>query len=379
MAYVKFMSNATLRDRAGAALDSIASKEAREFGADPLPYVIKAGDAIEAMLADFLIRLAKTEEEGVRRLKQDLKTLIDDCETAGGISLCTKHLCHGVREMRNLVHPTRAARTGQVISSSHFEAAARVAALVRSEVQANTPVPPRSDAEELWLDLEWNDVLELTLGELVDALPRPERSRLLLEVIPAQMAEIDISDNYDANIIPDRAWRCATAALPRVSKAVRHSYWEWLSQKLRELDHSEDQDLYLHACFIATHLNDARKVTRDFLVAYVVSFLKTQRTVLWPAYLVGIAPCLKLAQVDPLVRVLARSVVKAPDDRRKTKCAEILTAEAAGLAKPLRDEAVRVLDELVTWCETHAKTEWASEIASIRYAVSPLGDNEIPR
>lgn len=379
MADLKFMSNAMLKRRAESALESLPNQGVPLYIPDPLPHVVAAGDAIEAMLANFLINRATTEQETTRILKQDLKSLIDDCEAAGGISLSTKHLCHGVREMRNLVHPTRAARTGQTLRQSHLQAAARIAMLVGSELDHNTPRPPLSAADQLWRDLEWNDVLELTLGEVVDALPRVERIKLLLDVIPAQLAEIDVSDEYEANIVPERAWKLATATLPRVSKGVRRSYWEWLAGRLRGIDDSDLQVTCLHAGFIAVHLKDASRVSRDFLVAYVVSYLRTQKTVLWPTYLVGIGPYLKPEQVDPFVRVLARSVVKAPDDARKSKCKEILTAESTGLAEPLRGQAARILDELVTWCEAHGKAEWASELASIRYDVSPLGDSEIPR
>ena len=276
MAFVKFMSNPTLRSRAEAALDSIAGKEARALGVDPLPYVVSAGDAIEAMLADFLIRSSATEQEKAQILKHDLKTLIDDCQAASGISLSTKHLCHGVREMRNLVHPTRAARTGDVISLSHLEAATRVAELVRSELQANTPRPPKGGAEDLWSDVLWNDVLGQMLDELVEALPREERVGLLLEVIPAELAEVDDPDDFETDMTVEYARRFAVATLPRVSKAVRRRYWEWLSQRLREVDRPDFQGFYIYSCFIAVHLNDASKTVRDFLVAYVVTYMGVQ-------------------------------------------------------------------------------------------------------
>lgn len=376
---VDFMGDPTLQKRAQAALESVGSEAARDPGGDPIPFVVSAGDAVEALLADYLLKMHGDDGSRESILYLRLEMLIEEAYQTGGISDATKNLCHGVRLMRNLSHSTKEARTGDFVTIDHVKVAAAVAGLVRLETYNNSPKPDVTEAEGLWVDIEFNPNLWGTIDALVAELSRPERVEFL-EVVRREVSAAAAETDKDyRGAIAGLGRDCAKAALSLVPKRVRSDHVEALSATLRGVGTPRDAIHILEGMLFAELLDDIPAVKRRFLLDYIIGVLESEKAVDWPEWLRGIGPRLRIDQVDIFVTVLARSACASTNERLQAKSSDVLVSEVQTMESPERKQALETLYAIIREYEQKGKAQLASEVAHLRYSIEPIDDAAIPR
>lgn len=373
MAYLRFVNNVILRERAEAAF---ARLERDDWGEAALHSVTDAGDAIEALLADRLLTIGVEgfDEEGI--LKMPLAALIDKAKGEMGEAAAT--FCDGVRLARDLVHSTRQARTGDALTYGHARAAHAVAELVRQEMAKYEPAP--SAAQAAYTSIVRNPGMWNTVTELLAELAQTDRDELLLEVLPDQVswiANADEADELDAELPLSRlmAGICLDSATPE----VRSEFMGYLVRSLREARWDRPEALNrLRFFFFADHVADLPDPTRRWLRAFAVDVLKELTGPESPPWMSGLAAQVEPEEVPSVIRVMAYNAVLSDDAWQRDAGEEMLDAEVDALSGSRLDAAIEALDGFISSCEQHGKRAAADTLARMRYKARPIQDDEIP-
>jgi len=303
--------------------------------------------------------------------------MIRKCRQLEGIGEVTEALCDCVRVARNLVHPGREARTGEVVTLAHVHVSAAAAEIVRSVLQSRIGRLRSSPARNLWNAICRNPTLQDTAEDLVLELSKASRREFLLEVLPQEAQEF--YPWADDEPLPALARACSITALASASKTLRRQSGTVLVSLLRGQTDYADGMVALESLFVAKHLGDFTARDRRWILSYVVALLRNRKTVYWPVWLEGVGPWLGPEQAEVFTTNLTRSFLSASEERWRTKCSEILTTEAGHMEGSSKQAALDTLDAIIGRCERRGDGRAAGEVAALRFALGPLRDDDIPR
>jgi len=157
---------------------------------------VLAGSIIEALLIDYLVATPETPRTLKDPLKCDLSEAIAICQNEDAISNRAASLCSVIRSYRNLIHPGRQIRTGELPpSKTSAGIAVSVVDLVIEEIANKRKKTLGLTAEQIASKVV-RDVNALTILKhlLSDASPT-QLERLLTDVLPTSYFNIKANDN----------------------------------------------------------------------------------------------------------------------------------------------------------------------------------------
>ncbi len=152
-------------------------------------YVL-VGSMIETVLLDYLLTtdfLSRTKSDP---LQMDLGQLIAACEKEGVLTSKTVQLSSAIKSYRNLIHPGRAVRLGEVVDENGGTVARALLQIVVNEVAARKKGKYGYTAEQIVGKLERDASAMAILPHLLKEVAEVERQRLLLRVIPNRYFEL---------------------------------------------------------------------------------------------------------------------------------------------------------------------------------------------
>lgn len=148
---------------------------------------VLAGSIIEAVLIDYLIAIDYKKQDP---LKMDLNKAISACEEEGILSQKTVGASNAIRSYRNLIHPGRSVRLGEVIDENGAKIAQALVEIIVGEISTRKKETYGYTAEEIVSKLERDSSAVAILGHLLKGANQFEIERLLLRAIPQRYFEL---------------------------------------------------------------------------------------------------------------------------------------------------------------------------------------------
>lgn len=150
---------------------------------------VLVGSIVEAVLVDYFV----TSGRKVRKnpLQMTLGELIRACHQEGILSQKTLELSATIKSYRNLVHPGRQVRLGEVVDENSSIVTKALMHMVFDEVSAWRKKEYGYTAEQIVAKLERDPSSLAILNHILRETKEHERGRLLLDVIPARYMEIE--------------------------------------------------------------------------------------------------------------------------------------------------------------------------------------------
>ena len=147
---------------------------------------VLAGSIIEAILIDYLVTSDYQKKSSSDPLKMTLAQAILACRQENVLSEKTEHLSHVVRSYRNLIHPGRSVRLGEIANEHGAIIAHALIEIIVEEIAANKKQNYGYTAEQIITKLEQDYTAIAILEHLLKETSEYEMERLLLSVIPKQ-------------------------------------------------------------------------------------------------------------------------------------------------------------------------------------------------
>lgn len=147
---------------------------------------VLAGSIIEAILIDYLVTSEYQKKSSFDPLKMTLAQAISACREENVSSEKTEHLSHVIRSYRNLIHPGRSVRLGEIANEQGAIIAHALIEIIVEEIAANKKQNYGYTAEQIITKLEQDYTAIAILEHLLKETSEYEKERLLLSVIPKQ-------------------------------------------------------------------------------------------------------------------------------------------------------------------------------------------------
>lgn len=148
---------------------------------------VLAGSIIEAVLVDYLLALGYSKSDP---LKMTFDQVIQACKQEGILSPKTVGLSNAVRLYRNLIHPGRAIRLGEVIDENGARIALPLVEIIVGEVTSHKEQTYGPTAEQIASKVERDPKSISVMRHLLREAKPVEIERLLLVVIAHRYFEL---------------------------------------------------------------------------------------------------------------------------------------------------------------------------------------------
>jgi hypothetical protein len=148
---------------------------------------VLAGSIIEAVLVDYLLARRYQKKDP---LKMELGEMITACQQEGILSDKTVGLTSAIRLYRNLIHPGRAVRLGEIIDENEARLAHPLVDIVVREVAAHKEKTYGPTADQIVSKVESDPSAISVARHLIRSAKPVEIERLLLDVIPRRYFEL---------------------------------------------------------------------------------------------------------------------------------------------------------------------------------------------
>jgi hypothetical protein len=148
---------------------------------------VLAGSIIEAVLADYLLARRYQKKDP---LKMELADMITACQQEGILTDKTVGLTNAIRLYRNLIHPGRAVRLGEVANENAARVAQPLVEIVIEEVACHKEKTYGPTAEQIVSKVERDPSAISVVRHLLRSAKPVEIERLLVDVAPRRYLEL---------------------------------------------------------------------------------------------------------------------------------------------------------------------------------------------
>ncbi len=155
---------------------------AMQVGAWKAVHVL-AGSIIEAILVDYLVASGYQKKNP---LNMSLSEAITACKEEKILSEKTEQISHAIRSYRNLIHPGRLIRLGEIANENGARIAQALVEVVVGEVAETRREKYGYTAEQIVRKIESDPSTTAILEYLLKSTNEFEKERLLLNVIPQE-------------------------------------------------------------------------------------------------------------------------------------------------------------------------------------------------
>lgn len=339
--------------------------------------LVIAGSIVEALLVDYLIASAYQEKKGTDPLTMTLNDIVAACRSEGILSSRTADLCSVVRSYRNLIHPGRAVRLGDVADEANARIADSLVAVIVNEVAKARRAAFGLTAEQILSKLERDSASLAILPHLLQSAAEHEKEKLLLGVLPRAYIETDARDDDDYE-----NWQANRALMSRYKEAYRLTFdlahpssrtkaVARFAQIVREeaglivqshgsaffrgsdIQYASAQDADLICEHVLGRMKDGISVETLEMATSVESFLDLKHLVSW---------------IDSLVRAL---VAKNTDERVRASLTSFIVQASARLAAPKRAKLLTRLKDWIRHFDGRNQPDFRDAVIALEIALLP--------
>jgi hypothetical protein len=202
--------------------------------------LVLIGSMVEALLVDHLVATEYQKRSGTDPLKMQLGQLIDACIRENALSAKTAALSTVIQGYRNLIHPGRSVRLGEIASKSGAIVAGELLQMIVDELAANKRARYGFTADQIVNKLERDESAISIHKHLLKDVPAHEIERLLLKVIPNRYFELEtVGGEFEPE--PDRAGQsrlavCFRSAFGTASEETKEKVTRRFLSILKEED-----------------------------------------------------------------------------------------------------------------------------------------------
>ena len=148
---------------------------------------VLAGSIIESVLVDYLV--GTKQQKKPDPLQMGLADLIAACRKAGVLSKKTADLAGALKEYRNLIHPGRMKRLGEVVDADSALVAKSLVSMIVKEVARSQEKEFGATAEQIARKFESDPTASAITHHLLRDASPAEVERLLIDVLPERYFE----------------------------------------------------------------------------------------------------------------------------------------------------------------------------------------------
>ena len=308
---------------------------------------VLAGSIVEAVLVDYLQALGYQSQDP---LKMDLGQVITACQQEGILSDKTVGFTSAIRLYRNLIHPGRAVRLGEVIDENGARIAWPLVAVVVGEVAAHKARTYGPTAEQIVSKVERDPSAISVMRHLLRGAKPIEIERLLLTVLPERYFQLREEASSPPEAVLTSLEECFRSAVGVAASESKVRMAQQYAKILREGDEYRVR-VYQTAFFRAKDLvflppQDQSLVKEHLLTRLERAFpdLRLLRT------LEGMGQFLTPAEVPAFVRGIIRTVLSWDTATRETE--------------PLREAGLLRLEKEYRWMTPEAKDKMRDSLDS---------------
>ena len=204
---------------------------AKTVGAWKAVHVL-AGSIIEAILTDYLIYSGYQKRFKSDPLTMNLNEIINACRKENIISEKAANLSHVIRSYRNLIHPGRSIREGEVADENGSIIAEVLVKIIVEEISNSKKANYGNTAEQIITKLKKDSSATAILEDLLKNTNSSEIERLLLKIIPEQYFEIEKTQE-NAQII-DSLEKCFRLAFESANDEIKKKVMKNFIKLLKE-------------------------------------------------------------------------------------------------------------------------------------------------
>ncbi len=330
---------------------------------------VLAGSIIEAILIDYLVVQQLVDRKAALAL--DLANAISLARKHKIISARSSDLSTVVRDYRNLIHPGRAIRLGDTVTSDTARVAESVVVIIVDEVSKKRLENYGYTAEQIAAKLERDSSASAIIRHLLRETKECEIERLLFSILPERYLAL-----LDDEFAPGHAFGsfagCFRAAVDGASDAVKAKAAKWFVSLLKE---ESDRAVFSYgtAFLRASDLEHLTPNERTLVKEHLLSRLKNDTS---PPLLTAIAGIGKFlveadvnAFVDPLVKLACSG------DRLAARGREVLENEYSRTRGEL--DSV-ILKRLTAWENAYTSRKQPSKVAIVEEMRTAYEVGDIP-
>jgi hypothetical protein len=343
--------------------------------------LVLVGSVVEALLVDHLISTDYKTRVGTDPLKMHLGELIVACQKETILSEKTASLSSVIQKYRNLIHPGRSVRLGEVASKSAAIVAGELLQMIVDEISARKRAQYGYTAEQIVKKLERDQSAMSIHKHLLSDVPAFEIERLLLKVIPRRYFELDTAiDGFGPE--PDtegqsRLAMCFRSAFDMASDEIKKK----ITASFVAIMKKEDQHIvltYETAFFRASDLqylpaSDA-KLVKDHLLSRIQAGISLDLV----AAMEGLPEFLDQEDIAELVDTLLKVCLSKVAHQLKSRAHRYIIELWMGLPGGPEGKDRLVVSRLQDWISHFEKTENPESADVVRKLRAEIEDMSIP-
>lgn len=339
---------------------------------------VLAGSIIEAILIDYLIVVNYQKNGATNPLNMSLAEAVSACRRENIISQKAADLSSVIRQYRNLIHPGRAVRLGEVPDENGAKVAEALVNIIIDEISARKQKTYGYTAEQIATKIERDSSAMVIMEDLMRGANQLELERLLLKIIPDRYFELMVNEAFLGNTLASLA-EAFRLAFSLVSDEVRSKAMRNFVVILKE--ESERKVLAYEEAFLKgidllyLSSEDALLVKKHLLARLkngTASLLRTTE---------GLGQFLTSDEIsdfiDPLIKDMNRSYSDFEIDREAIY--ESLRNEIYLMTGEAKRALLNRLDTWIEFCRDHKFFANAEKIEDIKsYFADDQSPEEIP-
>lgn len=196
--------------------------------------VVLGGAIIEAILTDHLVAASTSKATVDKILAMTLGQLIAESRKQGALTAKTVSLSDAVKEYRNLIHPGREIRLADRADEDSALVVRSLVNMISGEIADQKRRRFGLTAEQLLQKLETDPSVGPILGHLLKELSGQEVARLVLELIPDRILELDPGQSFGDFLLIGHLRTAHRAALTIASEETRGAAARKVASVLKE-------------------------------------------------------------------------------------------------------------------------------------------------
>lgn len=195
---------------------------------------VLAGSIIEAILVDHLIASEYQKKTSHDPLSMTLNEAISACRKEKILSERTEHLSHVIRSYRNLIHPGRSIRLGEIANEKGAKIAQLLLEMIIEEISALKKKNYGYTAEQILTKIENDPSAKAIILHLLKETNEYEKERLMLNLIPKQYSELIPIEEQGTEEIQSSLEKCFRLSLDSVSEITSKKVLKEFARIIKE-------------------------------------------------------------------------------------------------------------------------------------------------
>ncbi len=328
---------------------------------------VLAGSIIETILIDYLLMSDYQKRSPTDPLDMDLFKAIVACRKEQVISERTEQLSHAIRSYRNLIHPGRTIRVGEIANERGAKIAQILVEIIVDEISEQRKKQYGYTAEQIVRKLESDPSVIPILDDLLKNTHRIEMERLLLRILPQRYYDLMAFNEQEETL--SSLTTCFRMTFKLSSKEIKKKVAQNFIRILKEESGGKVHS-YEMAFFRGTDLDYLDEKEAQLVKKHLLSNLGKNASASIFVTMEGIGKFLRPEEIEPFIDQLIRTIVFKSSEALSTVARNFLDSEYFKMEKDTQEAVRERLDEWIEFAQID-DTDHSGAIHEIKLLLAP--------